>query len=149
MVTRTASYTRARSSTRPRTESTRFTGTTRYTREYRRRRSRNAARDRAAEIARAKRQRDEQILNLKTTQLEFLDLEIKKYKASGKRVSARGLVLEKSKAAKRLSLQKMRKDLSVGESDVWYNKFQNYLKPTDQKFTQMNRRLATRPRIAR
>lgn len=146
MVTRTATYTRSRNirDYRPRTGQTISSP-----RETSRSRNRRRSQSRARERVRARERRNAEILSLKTRQLSLLDQEIEKFKASGKRVSERGLVTERVKTAKRLQLRKVRKDLAVGSGERWYNKFRDYLKPTAKKFETMNRRLATRPTIAR
>jgi len=109
---------------------------------------REVAAKKAYEAA-VKKARLDAIANLKTAQLKSLDEQIFGLKAATRRVSERGLQKETYKAAQRQQLEGYRKDLAVGEGEVWYDKLQGYLKPTEQKFEVMHRRLSVRPKLLR
>lgn len=118
-------------------------------RRYNRERRQEAREERLQRKREAKQRKDTAIRKLKVDQLAFLDVQIGALKKAPKRVSPRGAAKERKRAEKRAYLTKVRKDLSTGESDMWYDKFQRWLKPTEQKFRVMNRRLSVRPRLAR
>lgn len=95
-------------------------------------------------LAKQKKLRLAQIKVKKASVLAELDARLKK--GPGQRLSSRGqLRFERDQAG----IKAARQYFAKGEGEVWANKLQNYLKPTEKKFNAMSKRLTRRPRLSR